>query len=426
MYTSKLFESYNQQLNEKINKDNIEINKAIANPNVGKNADKLKATGYELSTHNNKITHIKNPKTGKWINPTLYTRDEKQKIDFKGKLDSTRKNIETTAYVDDKAPKSAKISGGRYNADETKYYSNTNYSWEEPNYKSISKNINDYKKAVKDRDEKQYSADNAKNALSYYQKKIDDAKNDYIRTKAWGDKSQKIADDAEARRKAIIDNIRKRKTESEELSNEEFKVGDIVKVPYYNGTYTDDEYFTDAPIIDIQDNKYVTVEVPSKLEVTMDQIKKWNKGIDESENLNEEYSEKLGGDPEDFVSDVQSILDTLNTIDTSKFGSHLAEEIVEEFIETCNYQIERGKRLASGKEFYTESEKLKESTAYNTKSKEEFESVDDYKEAINDDIDTIRNTLEDLKPRMNTDDAVEVLETSKAMINSTLLDRAYN
>lgn len=71
--------------------------------------------------------------------------------------------------------------------------------------------------------------------------------------------------------------------------------------------------------------------------------------------LNEKDSEKLGGDPEDFISDVQTILDTLNQIDTSSFGTHLAQQMVEDWIETCERQIEKGKRLASGDEFYSES-----------------------------------------------------------------------
>ncbi len=61
----------------------------------------------------------------------------------------------------------------------------------------------------------------------------------------------------------------------------EFKVGDIVKVPYKYGSYTPGE-FTEAPIIDIEDGKYVTVEVPSKQVVMMDQLKKWNSGLNEA------------------------------------------------------------------------------------------------------------------------------------------------
>lgn len=67
--------------------------------------------------------------------------------------------------------------------------------------------------------------------------------------------------------------------------------------------------------------------------------KQVNTNKDNIAELNEEYSSKLGGDPEDFISDVQEILNKLNEIDTTNFGSHLAEEIVEEFIETCNSQI---------------------------------------------------------------------------------------
>ena len=135
----------------------------------------------------------------------------------------------------------------------------------------------------------------------------------------------------------------------------EFKVGDIVKVPYKYGAYTPGEY-TEAPIIDISKGRYVTVEIPSKLEVTMDQLKKWNTLGEYDKSLKEAYSDKLGGDPADFVSDVEAIKAKLSEIDTLEFGSHLAVQMVEDFIDTCDYQIEKGKRLASGNEFYTEAD----------------------------------------------------------------------
>lgn len=154
-----------------------------------------------------------------------------------------------------------------------------------------------------------------------------------------------------------INDARKDSIEKGLLSEEEseFKVGDVVKVPYKYGSYTPGE-FTDAPIIDITDNKFVTVEIPSKLEVTMDQLKKWNTLGECDESLKEAYSDKLGGDPADFVSDVEAIKAKLSEIDTSGFGSHLAVQMVEDWIETCDYQIEKGKRLASGNEFYTEAD----------------------------------------------------------------------
>lgn len=58
-------------------------------------------------------------------------------------------------------------------------------------------------------------------------------------------------------------------------------------------------------------------------------------------NLREEYSETLGGDPEDVISDVNEIINALNTIDTSSFGSHIAQQMVEDFITKCNEQIEK-------------------------------------------------------------------------------------
>lgn len=58
-------------------------------------------------------------------------------------------------------------------------------------------------------------------------------------------------------------------------------------------------------------------------------------------NLKEEYSEALGGDPEDVISDVNEIINALNAIDTDSFGSHIAQQMVEDFITKCNEQIEK-------------------------------------------------------------------------------------
>ena len=56
-------------------------------------------------------------------------------------------------------------------------------------------------------------------------------------------------------------------------------------------------------------------------------------------SVTEAYSEKYGGDPQDFVSDCEDILNALKDIDVSKFGTHLAEQIVMEFISTVESQI---------------------------------------------------------------------------------------
>lgn len=95
--------------------------------------------------------------------------------------------------------------------------------------------------------------------------------------------------------------------------------------------------------------------------IMLDFADKYQKLIDETGyestvHLKESYSDKLGGDPSDFVTDVETIKAKLSEIDTSGFGSRLAVQMVEDWIETCDYQIEKGKRLASGNEFYTEAD----------------------------------------------------------------------
>lgn len=72
-------------------------------------------------------------------------------------------------------------------------------------------------------------------------------------------------------------------------------------------------------------------------------IKEITANVSESENLQEEYSEKLGGEPEDFISDVEIIKTKLAEIDINTLGTHLAQEIVDQFISTCDSQISMAK-----------------------------------------------------------------------------------
>jgi len=96
-----------EQLNEKINKDNAEINKILANPNLGKNKEKIKSAGYEID-NDTFGQYIENPKTNKKVYPKHYNKDKREKVDFKGKLDSDRENKDFVTIRDysNRIPKS--------------------------------------------------------------------------------------------------------------------------------------------------------------------------------------------------------------------------------------------------------------------------------------------------------------------------------
>lgn len=97
--------------------------------------------------------------------------------------------------------------------------------------------------------------------------------------------------------------------------------------------------------------------------------------------LKEEYSEKLGGDPEDFVSDCQSILEVLNGIDTESFGTHLAQQMIEEWIETAESQIRMTKSRYNLKEDEDiDSEESEETLedAINRAHEEEVSAIETY------------------------------------------------
>lgn len=262
--TRNLFENFQQNLNEKINHANDEVNRVLINPNAGNNKQKIKDMGYETEeTSDGRVYGIKNPKTNKWIDPSRYSREEKKKVDFKGKLDSERES-DVYNYRSEVVPKSLRVDKG-YNGGSLAHKSDI--------YPSVSKNVDDYKKAVKDRDEnRKWAEERRKGDIPYYEKKVKDAQKELEFEKEYTDKLEKDADNFEAKRKEILDKARaKRKTESEKLD--------------------------------------------------------------------EAYSERYGGDPEDFIVDMENLRQYIEEFDMSSFGTHLASQIILSFVETINSQI---------------------------------------------------------------------------------------
>lgn len=218
----RYFEIYeSEKLDEKINKDNIEINRVLANPNAGKNAQRIRDMGYETREDSEgKVYGIRNPKTDKVIYNSDYNRDEKGKVDFKGKLDSTRPGMsKTLGFWDDdyeKVPKSQSIgrekSRGSLNGSRV-------YDYEEQlkRREGISKNIKDYKKAVSDRESYKNHLSWKEKDIANTEKKIKDAQDDLNSYKKDVEDTKKSIDNAEARRKEILNNARnnKNKTNSE-------------------------------------------------------------------------------------------------------------------------------------------------------------------------------------------------------------------
>ncbi len=80
--------------------------------------------------------------------------------------------------------------------------------------------------------------------------------------------------------------------------------------------------------------------------------KELQEGCDKS--LKEDYSERLGGYPEDFISDMKSLLYQLRTIEVENFGTNLAKQIVYDFEETVENQM----KMIANKYDLEESEKI--------------------------------------------------------------------
>lgn len=210
---AELFEK--EKLNEKINHANDDINRAIANPNLGKNRDKIHAAGYEVTDYG----LIKNPKTKKRIDPSQYSREEKKKVDFKGMLDSERKNNQGKFYPE-YVSKGLKTGAGRG------YAQADRDDMEAQN--GISQNIKDYKDAVKTRDENRRAAERSRKNIPHYEKKVKDAQKDLEFQKNYTDELEKDADSMENKRKEILDKARAmaKKESMKEVSNS--------KIPSYD------------------------------------------------------------------------------------------------------------------------------------------------------------------------------------------------
>lgn len=343
--TQLFLESMNSYLNEKINKDNIEINKAIANPNLGKNKEKIKAAGYDLEqTDDGKVYAINNPKTKRWIDPSQYNKDEKGKVDFKGQLDTERPRTNTTIrdkeYVDtEKIPKSLKvgkdkIGRGIYNRDDIDSYS-PNYRDEKK--KSISTNINDYNKAVKTRDEEKGYADRGRKSLDYYEKKVKDAQHDLDMQNKYIANADKKSSDAEAQRKVIIDKIRNRKTNESAL--------------------TEDSY-------------------------------------------------------EQYQSVMNAIDNAISNIDNNED----IQELLQNIIGIC-------RDIAEDRDLMVESN-LTEAGLANLKTMDDFSDIDEFHDALEDDKNTISNSLENLKPKMNLKGSVDFINSIVSQVEEQIT--SYN
>ena len=78
-------------------------------------------------------------------------------------------------------------------------------------------------------------------------------------------------------------------------------------------------------------------------------------GLDEEYDtkLEEKYVESFGGDTEDFINEVEAIKTKLEEIDTDGFAAKLSQQMVWDWIETCDRLLEKANRLDSEDEFGT-------------------------------------------------------------------------
>lgn len=382
--TRQLIESFqsnlneSEQLNEKINKDNVEVNKILSNPNAGKNREKIKDMGYELDTEygTNKAYAIRNPKTNKYIDLSNYSKDDKKKVDFKNKLDSDRPTIyKTSRYADDIAedriPKSAKIGKDNrnhavYDSNEIQSYSN-NYT-DRPK-DSISSNINDYKKAIRNKEDAESSVKHSEGSLKYYEDQVQKAQKDLDFQKSYIDRRRKDADDAEAKRKDILHKVRVKRgiAESEKILQEQ--------------TYRNIGWDLD---IEVDDTGNIT-------------------------------NVSTGGNPEKVELLDSSDMNFLGIVKVHKTPYLLFKQA--DGIKAVKY--------ANGMyDSFTldlkEGENLNEAGLANLKTIEDYEDLDEFHDALEDDKNTVVSSLHDIKPRLNLSGSVSYINSIIPLVNDAL------
>lgn len=115
---------------------------------------------------------------------------------------------------------------------------------------------------------------------------------------------------------------------------------DIKEIIKYAENYLMEKLNTTASIVIRPDGQY-TLTIPNTDKAVADYLKLHNDLHLWEADLG--YKEKLGGDPEDYISDIQSIKDKLNELDPDKFATKLAYEVWEQFDDTCDYQIQSTK-----------------------------------------------------------------------------------
>ena len=102
----------------------------------------------------------------------------------------------------------------------------------------------------------------------------------------------------------------------------------------------------DGPIMDVNGNKIGSFGIG---------YEGVQSGLDEEcdTKLEEKYVESFGGDTKDFINEVEAIKTKLEEIDTDGFAAKLSQQMVWDWIETCDRLLEKANRLDSGDEFGT-------------------------------------------------------------------------
>lgn len=122
------------------------------------------------------------------------------------------------------------------------------------------------------------------------------------------------------------------------MEENNYKVGEVVKVPYKYGSYTPGE-FVNAPIIEVNGD-YVTVEIPSKLELTKDQLVKFQKEFrTESKEVKIESKLNLNGLEDKYKKVIDQLYEDGYIFDTNNIDEETKQAILENGYTEEDYSI---------------------------------------------------------------------------------------
>lgn len=357
--TQLFLESMNSFLNEARNPANDRVNALLRDPI--KNKEEIEKMGYKIDDRGNVI----NPKTNRIYNYNEFG-------------DSYAANRNRSTYDDEYSI----LKGGKAGKDfDAKNYLDTNRDNDEAYLYSINKHKGKRDRVSKNKG-KDYSQNPAENIYKYKQavRQRDRAQGDYDKAMSTANDIKSDLDNAEKKRQEILNKARQRRINKESSINE------------------------DSNLTEARSNKEANEKAAPRTQLPTWPVK-YKNGV-HSNAIN------VGGRKENLMfDDLSNGKSSIQRYKDSKEQADIARKRASEFDKKAkDIAKEEINKLKNRK---TNESALTEAGLANLKTIDDFSDIDEFHEALEDDKNTISNSLEDLKPKMNLKGSVDLINSFK-------------